>query len=268
MSAPSRLVLVGHPVARSLSPIFQNAALRAADIAATYEAIDTTAGELPVRFAEFRAQQVAGNVTVPHKEAAFALCDRRTPIAERVGAVNTFWVEDGALVGDNTDVGGFDEAVRAAFGAEGVTSRIVLLGAGGAASAVLAAAERWPNARVTVVSRTQERAQQLVERYAHASVAPSLDAALSDATLVVNASPLGMKQDDPFPCPIGALPRHAGVYDLVYARGETAWVRAARAAGHTAADGLGMLIAQGALAFERWFGRLPDREAMWASVRV
>ena len=266
--APRRLVLVGHPVAKSLSPTFQNAAIAAAGLRARYEAVDLAANELPEAFAAFCADDVAGNVTAPHKEAVFALCDRRSPIADRVGAVNTFWIEDGSLIGDNTDVGGFDEAVRAAFGQNASFPRVALLGAGGAAAAVLAAAERWTAATVAIASRTPERAAKLAARFPLARAVASVEEALDGASLVVNASPLGMSADDAFPCAIGALPRHAHVYELVYTRGESAWVRAARAAGYPAADGLGMLIAQGALAFERWFGVIPDREAMWASVRA
>jgi shikimate dehydrogenase len=264
---PSRLVLVGHPVAQSLSPTFQNAALRAAGIDAAYETRDVHPDDLASTMAQFVAEGVAGNATVPHKEALYALCRRRTPTAERVRAVNTFWVEHGELIGDNTDVGGFDEAVRAAFGATATFPRVALIGAGGAAAAVLAAVERWPGCQIAVASRTPARAKALVARYAGARVAASVTEALEGATLVVNASPLGFRADDAPPCAVADIPEQACVYDLVYAKGETAWVRAARANGHRAADGLGMLVAQGALAFERWFGRSPDRDAMWAAVR-
>ena len=264
---PGRLVLIGHPVLQSLSPTFQNAALRRAGLALTYEAFDITSLQLERAVARLRAQQASGNVTVPHKEAFAALCDTLTPVAERVGAVNTFWTDDGLLCGDNTDVGGFEEAVGKAFGVQRHWTRVALLGAGGAAAAVAAAAERWPGATVTLAARNTARAERLAARFANVSIAPSLEAALADAELVVNATPLGLHAGDAFAAPIQQLPPRACVFDLVYARGETAWVHAARGAGHQAADGLGMLIAQGALAFERWFGRAPDREAMWASVK-
>jgi len=262
---PGRLVLVGHPVAHSLSPRFQNAALRHAGIPLLYEAFDIAPERLADAAARLRALGACGNVTVPHKEAFAACCDTITPIAARVGAVNTFWTDDGALVGDNTDVGGFEEAVAEAFGASREWRRIALIGAGGGAAAVAAAAERWSRCAVTAWSRTPVRADLLAKRFAGVRAALSIDAALADADLVVNATPLGLGSDDPFPVAIQALPRHACVFDLVYARGGTPWVLASRAAGHQAADGMGMLIAQGALAFERWFGRAPARDVMWAA---
>ena len=264
---PDRLVLLGHPVSHSLSPTFQNAALQRAGLPLTYEAIDVPPTQLAGVVRALRAEHASGNVTVPHKASFAALCDTLTPIAQRVGAVNTFWVEDGALVGDNTDVGGFEEAVAEAFGAQRVWRRVAVLGAGGAAAAVVAATERWPGSAVSLWSRHADRAAALAARFGHVTVADSTEAALAAADLVVNATPVGLRADDPLPAAVQAIPPRACVFDLVYLRAETAWVRAARAAGRPAADGLGMLIAQGALAFERWFGRAPDREAMWASVR-
>ena len=120
MELPGRLVLLGHPVEHSLSPVFQNAALRAAGIPLTYEAIDVPSDGL-VRMAHLLADVgAAGNVTVPHKEAFAACCSTLSPVASRVGAVNTFWTEDGVLVGDNTDVGGFEAAVAATMEARDV----------------------------------------------------------------------------------------------------------------------------------------------------
>jgi shikimate dehydrogenase len=264
---PGRLVLLGHPVSHSLSPAFQNAALRAAQLPLTYEARDVTAAQLEDAADELRALGGAGNVTVPHKEAFARLCDRLTPVAERVGAVNTFWTEEGLLIGDNTDVGGFIEAVRLAFGADRTFRRVAIVGAGGSAAAVVAATERWHSASVTIWARTHERAAALAARFPHVRVMHARDEALDGADLVVNATPLGLAVDDSFPVVIQELPARAAVFDLVYQRGETAWVRAARAAGHVAADGLGMLVAQGALAFERWFGVVPDRDVMWAAVK-
>lgn len=267
---PGRLVLIGHPVSHSLSPTFQNAALRSAGVQMTYEPFDIPPSQLADAAARLRKIGASGNVTLPHKEAFAALCGRLSPIAERVGAVNTFWTEDGELVGDNTDVGGFEEAVARAFGAQRAQRawrRVALVGAGGGAAAVAAAAERWVGCRVALWSRDAERSARLAARFGNVQRATSLEEAITNAELVVNATPLGLGPDDAFPVPVHLLPLRACVFDLAYVRAETAWVRAARAAGRPAADGLGMLIAQGALAFERWFGEAPDREAMWASVR-
>jgi shikimate dehydrogenase len=132
---------------------------------------------------------------------------------------------------------------------------------------VVVAAAVWPGARVRVWSRTRARAET-VARLAP-GVAAACDAladALAGATLVVNATPIGLGADDPLPVPLAELPAGCAVYDLVYAPARTAWVRAARRAGHPADDGLAMLVEQGALAFERWFGRPPDRDAMWGAL--
>lgn len=281
---PGRLVLLGHPVAHSLSPAFQNAALEHAGLPLRYEALDVA----PAAFADVLrglvAQRGAGNVTVPHKEAAARQCDRLTPLAARAGAVNTFWTDaDGVLVGDNTDVGGVEALARHVLGRAPANLRIALLGAGGSASAVLAAAERWPGCYVGVWSRTPDRTRALVERFdGVAHVARALDDSVRDADLVVNATPVGLHGDDVPVDPV-ALRKGAAVMDLVYRRdaiaivrrdmspalrrAETPWVRRARARGLRAADGLVMLLEQGALAFERWFGVAPDRDVMWNAVR-
>jgi shikimate dehydrogenase len=263
---PGRLVLIGHPVAHSLSPIFQNAALRAAGIPLEYEAVDVPTRELRVFLRTLKDMRAAGNVTIPHKVAVHASCDDLSDVAERVGAVNTFWFESGRLHGDNTDVAGFESAAKALLGGDPVDARVILLGSGGAAAAVLTAIEQWTNARVTVVARHLDRAEKLARRFRDVARAEkSLDAALPGATLLINATPVG-QQSDEMPVEIARIPRTAAVIDLVYRKGATPWVRAARQNGNPAADGLPMLIEQGALSFKRWFGREPDREAMRRSL--
>jgi shikimate dehydrogenase len=264
---PGRLVLLGHPVAHSLSPRFQNAALHAAGIDLTYVTQDVAPERFAAAIAELRAERAAGNVTVPHKGAMAAQCDRVTALAERCGAVNTFWHESGTLVGDNTDVGGFDMVARALLRGKCDGARVALIGAGGVAGAVLAAVERWEGATVRVYNRSMPRAQELVTRFPQvATPAASVSEALNGATLVVNGTTLGMRDGDALPVDVAALPGGSAVLDLVYRAGETAWVHAARGAGHWSADGRGMLVEQGALAFERWFGRAPDRNVMWTAV--
>ena len=259
---PGRLVLLGHPVDHSLSPVFQNAALRAAGLELTYEALDVAPADLLSVLRRLKSVDGAGNVTIPHKTAVHASCDELTEIADRVGAVNTFWFENGQLHGDNTDVGGFDASARALVGDEVNGARVVLLGSGGAAAAVLAAVELWSGARATVVARSHERATRLARRFRDvARVEKSADAALREATLIVNATPIG-QHDDERPLNVELIPGAAAVMDLVYRRGGTPWVKAARKRGNRAADGLPMLLEQGALAFQRWFGMEPDREAM------
>lgn len=266
---PERLVLLGHPIGHSLSPVFQNAALAAAGIQLRYEALDVPWSAVDQTLDELRRQRAAGNVTIPYKDAVHHACDRLTEPARTIGAVNTFWTAvDGALVGDNTDVDGFRAAVKALVGEPGPGAVVALLGAGGAASAVLHAIEGWPSARVQVYSRTRERAEQLVKRFkVPAQVVSSAEAAVGGSTFIVNATPIGLR-DEAVPVAIEALPDRSAVLDLAYRTGETALVRGAKARGLRAMDGLVMLVEQGALAFERWFGTSPDRTAMWNAIGV
>jgi shikimate dehydrogenase len=267
MRRPERLVLLGHPVAHSLSPRMQGAALRSAGIPLVYEALDVEPAAFDGTVRRLRELDAAGNVTVPFKERMRLACDAVTPLADRVGAVNTFWLDDdGSLVGDNTDVGGFNATVRDLVGSEPTSLTVGVLGAGGAAAAVLAAIESWDNCRAHVYNRTPERARILCERFG--SFANPVDDAgvVAGAQLVVNATSVGLREDA-YPLDPSLISPGAIVIDLVYRAGETAWVKAVRARGHRSRDGIAMLVEQGALAFERWFGVDADREAMWAAVR-
>ena len=282
---PSRLVLLGHPVSHSLSPAFQNAAIRAAGFSTTYSALDVVPEKLIETVSSLRKESVAGNVTVPHKRAIFAMCDRHSELARRTGAVNTFFFQDGLMFGDNTDVGGFLHAVRVLLGKEPVDQSVVVFGAGGAAAAVLAAVETMPGSSALLVNRNLDRARTLAASFGSvAQVASDLDRALGGATLVVNATPVGLmdpgfRRDDNnvdagirgddsnlgdagIPFDPTRAPKSAALLDLVYRPGETALVRAARAAGMPAADGREMLLEQGALAFSQWFGCAPNKMVM------
>lgn len=267
MILPGRLLLIGGSVSQSLSPRFQNAALRVAGIPLVYETLDVAAEELDAVLAMLRGQDAAGNVTIPHKEAVAERCGRLTALARRCGAVNTFWHEEGVLVGDNSDVGGADMTARALLRERVAGARVAMVGAGGAAAAVLAAMEGWGGARASIYNRHMPRAERLAARFpAIAHARPTLGEALDGATLVVNATPAGRHDADPFPVPVERLPPEAAVFDLAYHPTETRWVREAREAGHWAADGRGMLVEQGAIAFQRWFGIEPDRDAMWKAM--
>ena len=225
VTRPGRLVLLGHPVAHSLSPRFQDAALARAGIALTYETLDVLPSELSATLQGLRGVRAAGNVTVPHKSAMAVRCDRLTPIGERTCAVNTFWHEDDQLVGDNTDVAGFDALVRTLHGSAPRNARVALMGAGGAAAAVCEAIAHWDGARVSIIARRPTAAASLAERYPSlATPAISVSAGLRDATLIVNATPVGLT-DDAMPLDPEMLPCDADVIDLVYRAGETAFVR-------------------------------------------
>jgi shikimate dehydrogenase len=267
VSRPSRLVLVGHPVAHSLSPRIQNAALRAAGIPLEYAGLDVTPAMLRATMRTLRAEGAAGNITIPFKQSVFEICDHVTNIAERAGAVNTFWVQDGELIGDNTDVAGFEFAARDLFESArmDLPHRVALIGAGGAAAAVAAAVRDWDGTELVIWSRNPEQAEALARKYALAHAEPDLLAAVKGADLVVNATPIGMA-DEELPVPISALSRKCPVLDLVYRTGETPWVRAARDCGHPASDGLPMLVEQAARSFRRWLGTEPNREVMWGAL--
>jgi len=268
MNHPSRLVLIGHPVDHSLSPLIQNAALRTAGFPLEYSVLDVAPAQLRATLRTLRAERAAGNITLPFKQAAFDLCDHVTNVAERAGAVNTFWVQDGALIGDNTDVAGFDFAAHELLQSARaeLPQRVALIGAGGAAAAVAAAIRDWDRTEVMIWSRKPAQAASLAHRYALTHAETDLLSAVKGAELVINATPLGLCDDDEMPVPIAELGRRCAVLDLVYRKGETAWVRAARDAGLPASDGLPMLIEQAARSFRRWLGVEPNREVMWGAL--
>jgi shikimate dehydrogenase len=260
---PGRLVLLGHPVAHSLSPAFQNAALVAAKIPLAYEPLDVTPADLPITLAELVEQRAAGNVTIPNKTAVANACGQLTPQASRVGAVNTFAVRDGTLVGHNTDVAGFDRAARELLGGPPIGLTVGVFGAGGAAAAVLAAIESWESCFALVVNRDLKRAVGLCGRFRTVAQPGDAKEIAERADLVVNATSLGMRRGERGPIDPADLRSARAVLDLVYSPDETPFVRHARERGIAAADGLSMLVAQGAEAFAWWFARRPDVEVMW-----
>lgn len=263
--SPSRLVILGYPVAHSLSPVFQNAALEATGKALRYERLEVAPEHLAETLDQLARDNAAGNVTIPHKEAVAerAVC---SPLARRVGAVNTFWHESGELIGHNTDVGGAIATIRALRPLGIAGARCTLLGAGGSAAAVLVALHELGCTDVAIFARTPARAERLTERVGvAATVSPTLESALEDSVLVINATPVGLT-DDAMPVAPRFLPENATVFDLVYRKGGTAWARACRLAGHPAEDGLRMLLEQGADAYSCWFGEPAPRAAMWESV--
>lgn len=246
----------------------QNAALAATNIPVRYSAQDVARTDLEATLVALANEGAAGNITIPHKEASARLMTRLTPLAERIGATNTFYSDaDGGLVGDNTDVAGFQDLVTTVLGATPVGAQFAVLGAGGAAAAVLAAIESWEGCTATIYARNQNRATALAWRFSDVASAKSMiEVKQLAGDIVVNATPVGLN-DDEMPAPSGALAHQSVVLDLICKAGETAWVRSAREAGHVASDGFPMLVGQGAAAFEIWFGTQPDREAMWRSLR-
>lgn len=264
---PGRLVLLGHPVSHSLSPVFQNAALRDAGIALEYEAIDVPPGALAGVLEEAKAGRWAGNVTVPHKEAVWAACTHVTDVAARAEAINAFRASPSGIEGHNTDVEGVSGAIRSLLARPPADMTFGVIGAGGAAAAVLAAIERWPGCTAIVANRGQERLNRLVERFSSVARAGDVDEIVKRSTFVINATSLGLREGDDLPVDPARLRPDVPLLDLVYTRNETRLVREARASGIRASDGLAMLVVQGAAAFTWWFGRSPDTGLMWRAAR-
>lgn len=270
-TASTRLIaLLGDPVAHSLSPRFQNAAFQAAGVDGVYVALRCDAEHFAGLLEGIARSGGGGNVTLPHKERAASLVESATEAVRRTGACNTYWCESGRLCGDNTDVPGFQIAVQAIVGSP-AGARVLLVGAGGAARGALYALLLSGVDSVVLLNRSPERAEALrqafepdARRIRLASEIGPLGSQHFD--LVVNATSLGLHPTDPLPLEFGRIGSAGAVFDLVYARGETRWVQEARALGIPAMDGLEMLIHQGAVAFERWWGIPAPVEAMRAAL--
>jgi shikimate dehydrogenase len=252
--------LLGDPVAHSLSPTMQNAAFRALGLRAVYVALRCVSDDVAPLIRALTRAGGGGNVTIPHKEIAALAVDRRLDDAGEVGACNVFWSEDAAVHGANTDVEGL---LRALDPLEPPPGPWLIIGTGGGARAAAVAAARR-GSRVAVSSRSADRAGAFERWVAEREVEP---ASPRECRLVINATPLGLRADDPLPIDPAAAPAATVAFDMVYRSGETPWVRAMRAAGRRAADGRGMLVAQGAGALQRWFpGVAAPTEIMRAAV--
>lgn len=252
--------ILGDPVAHSLSPAMQNAAFRVLGIRAVYVPIRCVPEDVPGLIRALSRAGGGGNVTVPHKELAARAVDRRCPLVERLEACNAFWSEDGACIGDNTDVPGLLAAMDEL---ETPPGGWLIVGTGGGARAAVGAARERGTA-VSVTSRSADRRRRFEDWAASQGVRLAEPAG---CTAVINTTPLGLADTDPLP--LTQPPARAAVaLDMVYnTGGETAWVRAMRSAGLRAADGRTMLVAQGAAALERWFpGVRAPVEVMRAAV--
>lgn len=259
--------VIGSPVRHSLSPAMHNAAFAALDLDWVYVACEVAPGAVGAALAGVRALDIGGlSVTIPHKTDALAEVDEATEAARAIGAVNTVVpVGDGRLRGENTDGGGFLASLaEAGFDPAGGTCAV--LGAGGAARAVVHALAGAGAAEVVVVNRTPERGEATA-RLAGPLGRPGSAADVRSADLVVNATPLGLSGRDPSELPVDPALLRADqvVVDLVPNPAVTSFMRAAAGRGATVVGGLGMLVHQGALAFELWTGRPAPVEVMRAA---
>ena len=264
------LGVIGDPVAHTSSPAMHNAALKALGLDYVYVAFHVAPDALPQALTGMRALELAGlNVTVPHKQAVMAHLDEISPEAQAIGAVNTVCNRDGKLLGFNTDAFGIIESLKADGGMDSLPGRVVLLGAGGAARAILyALLAREEVAEVLLLNRTVEKAEALkgdldvAGKVRIGSLADS--GAIADAGLVINATSIGMHpHEDTSPlADCSCLHGEMLVADIVYNPLETILMRQARSVGARAINGLGMLAWQGARSFEIWTGVMPPVEAM------
>lgn len=252
--------VIGDPIAHSKSPLIHNFWLQALGIEAEYRKTHVTPEGLAAYFLTRRADPdwLGCNVTIPHKIAVMDYADDPGGVRDRIGAINTIACETGGpLVGTNTDAGGFlQPLIRDKWKGKSA----VLIGAGGAARAILFALTSYGVPDITIMARDTVKARALFDRAGVEGDVLSLTDRLPAADLLVNSSPLGMTGQPPLELNLSPLPANATVYDIVYAPLETGLLTAARSRGLATIDGLDMLIGQAALAFDIFFDAPPPRE--------
>jgi len=258
MTKVIRACVMGHPVAHSRSPMLHGYWLRTLGIEGAYELADVAPDDFAAFFRGLGANGFAGgNITKPHKEQAFRLVDRREDAADAIGAVNTVWYENGALIGGNTDWLGIVLSLDAiAPGWD--KGRALVLGAGGAARAATYGF-RQRGLSVSLVNRTLARAEQLAANFPGVTVHgyDALPRLMADADVLINTTSLGQAGNPPLEIDLTNLKRSAIVYDVIYVPLETGLLKAARRAGHRTVDGLSMLLYQAVPGFAHWFGVTP-----------
>lgn len=268
----TKAFVIGHPIAHSKSPLIHGTWLEAYGVEGSYTAFDIAPEDLPDFLARIRAGEFAGgNVTIPHKEAVMALCDTVDPLARRIGAVNTLVHENGALLGRNTDYLGFLANLDAgAPGWDAALESVIVLGAGGAARAIIVALLERGAARIDLLNRSPARAETLAAEFGPRVVPGVLEDFASrapSAALLVNTTSIGMGGSAFENLDLAVLPPHAVVSDIVYTPLITPLLASAQARGLHIVDGLGMLLHQAAPGFEAWFGVRPVvTDALRASV--
>ena len=254
--------VIGWPIKHSRSPIIHRHWLAELGIVGDYVRHAVEPEQAAAFFAALPDGPFVGcNVTVPHKEAAFAAVDQADAVATALGAVNTIWLENGRRLGSNTDAEGFIANLdQRAPGFDANPGPAIVLGAGGAARAVIWALKERGFAPIHVINRTRDRAEAMAERFGSV-VRPAgwedLPGLLPAASLLVNTTSLGMEGQPPLVIDLAAAPDDLLVTDIVYIPLETPLLAAARTRGLRTVDGLGMLLHQAVPGFERWFGVRP-----------
>jgi shikimate dehydrogenase len=268
ISGSTRLAaVIGAPIRHSLSPTIFNAAFAAAGLDWTFTAFEVAPGDAAGALAGMRVFGIGGlSVTMPHKQDVAALVDRCSPDAAALGAVNCVVPAGADLIGENTDGAGFVDALRAATGFEIDGRTVVVVGAGGAARAIVLALARAGAREVAVVNRTPAKAQQTAALAGTRGRTAALET-IADADLVVNATPVGMG-DGRLPFPAALVAPGQIVADVVYHPVDTPLLLAAGAVGATTVDGVGMLVHQAGHAFRHWTGEAPPLDAMTAAART
>ncbi len=262
MSDKANTGVIGHPISHSKSPIIHNYWLKKYGIEGQYVAIDIPCEDLKSRVQQLINESYRGfNVTVPHKESILELCDTIDDTAAKIGAVNTVTIKDGKLEGRNTDAFGFIENIKqnaANFDFKGKT--VTVLGAGGAARAVIYGLLGQGVSKIYLCNRTPQKAEKLLQHFTNLELTPwcSKIKSLYESNLLVNTTSLGMQGQPSLEIDLLDLPQNAVVCDIVYNPLITPLLSAAKARGNPIVTGIGMLLHQARPAFEAWYGVMPE----------
>ncbi|MEC9342857.1 MAG: shikimate dehydrogenase [Pseudomonadota bacterium] len=267
-----RAFVTGWPVGHSLSPLMHGHWLARHGIDGSYEALEKAPGEIGGFFDALpESGWAGGNVTLPHKQAAFRACGSLDDAARAIGAVNTLWVENGKLAGSNTDAYGFLANLDAEAGDWDDASTALVLGAGGAARAIVHALVSRGFSDIAIANRTIERAAELVAlsgNRARALAWEGVEHAVRDAAIIVNTTSLGMNGQPPLDVDLAVARDGTIVTDIVYTPLRTGLLASASERGLRTVDGLGMLMHQAVPGFERWFGTRPEVDERLRAVMV
>jgi shikimate dehydrogenase len=258
-----RAGLIGHPVGHSLSPLIHRYWYQQQGIEAEYDLYNIAPEALRETLQNWKSDTTENlrglNVTIPHKQSVMAVLDECDDAATAIGAVNTIIMQQGKWKGTNTDAEGFSSHLLATASAAAMSRHALILGAGGAARAAIYALKQVGIARITILNRTYETACALAKDFSvHVAKMEDASSVFSDATLLINSTSAGMKNNPPLNLPLAALPESAILYDMVYTPRDTPMLRDGRARGLVTIGGLGMLLCQAQQAFALWWGVMPE----------